>query len=143
MSQRRESLLPQRQNTILLDSYDTPTDGFTVYIDVQSPIRLNQIEALMRELAVGGLKCFAFSEIKDTHWVPPIREILLSVSTSELLVTAERRDTELVCHWSGTTEDWLDSADKIREMARYGMPCHQYFEDSNIENPTVKLAFLE
>jgi hypothetical protein len=68
---------------------------------------------------------------------------LLSVSTAELLVTAERRNPELVCHWSATAEDWLDSADKLREMARSGTPCHQYFEDSNLKNPTLKIAFLE
>jgi hypothetical protein len=143
MSQRRDRLLPQRPNTILLDSYDSPTDGFTIYIDVQSPTRLNEIEGLMRDLAAGRLKSFAISELMDTHWIPPLREILLSVSTAELLVTAERRKPELVCNWSGTAEDWLDSADKIREMAHFGRPCHQYFEDSNLENPTLKIAFLE
>jgi hypothetical protein len=97
----------------------------------------------MRDLAAAKLECFAFSELTDTHWIPPLREISLSVSRAELLVTAERSNAGLVCHWSGTTEDWLDSADKIREMARFGGPCHQYFEDSNLENPTLKIAFLE
>jgi hypothetical protein len=136
-------LLSQRANTILLGSYDSPTEGFTIYIDVQSPTRLNEIEGLMRDLAAGKSRSFAFSELTDTHWIPPLREILLSISTAELLVTAERRKPELVCHWSGTAEDWLDSADKIREMACFGTPCHQYFEDSNVEDPTLKIAFLE
>lgn len=143
MSQRRERLLPQRQNTILLDSYNSPTDGPTIYIDVQSPFRLNELEALMRNLANGKSKGFAFSELTDTYWVSPIRDILLSVSSSELLITAEKKGGEVVCHWSGTIDDWLDSADKVREMARSDSPCHQYFEDRNVKNPTIKLAYLE
>jgi hypothetical protein len=95
MSQRRERLLPQRQNTILLDSYNSPTDGPTIYIDVQSLARLNEIEALMRDLAAGKSKCFAVSELTDTYWVPPIREISLSISKSELLVTAQQNGEEL------------------------------------------------
>jgi hypothetical protein len=125
----------------LLDSYNSPTDGPTIYIDVQSLARLNEIEALMRDLAAGKSTYFAFSELTDTYWVPPIREILLSISKSELLVSTEQDGADLVCHWSGTAEDWLDSADKVRELARG--PGHQYFEDRNLENPTVKLAYLE
>lgn len=143
MSQRRERLLPQRQDTILLDSYNSPTDGPTIYIDIQRLARLNEIEALMRDLAAGKSKGFAFSELTDTYWVPPIREILLSISKTELLIATEQDGAELVCHWSGTAEDWLDSADKICEMARSGEPCHQYFEDRNVQNPTIKLAYLE
>ena len=143
MSQRRERLLPQQQNTILLDSYTSPTDGATIYIDVQSLARLNEIEDLMRDLAFGKSKCFALSELAETYWVPPIREILLSISKYALLVTTEQDGAALICHWSGTAEDWLDSADKVREMARSGEPCHQYFEDRNPENPMLKLAYLE
>lgn len=143
MSQRRERLLPQRQNTILLDSYNSPTDGPTIYIDVQSLARLNELEALMRSLESGRSKSFAFSELTETYWVPPIREILLSVSKSELLTRAKKNGAEIVCHWSGTVEDWLDSADKVRVLALSGTPCHQYFEDRDMKNPTVKLAYLE
>ena len=140
-SRRCESLLPQRQNAILIDSYTSQTDGATIYIDFQSLARLNEIEALMRDLASGKSNCFALSELAGTYWLPPIREILLSISKSGLLVSTEQDGADLVCHWSGTAEDWLDSADKVRELARG--PGHQYFEDRNLENPTVKLAYLE
>lgn len=143
MSQRREELLPQRPNTILLDSYTSPTDGPTIYIDVQSLARLNEIEGVMRGLASGKFNHLALSELSETYWVPPMREIVLSISRSEILVTSVQDDSDLVCHWSGTVEGWLDSADKVHEMARFARPCHQYFEDTNPENPTVKLAYLE
>ena len=141
MSQRREWLLPQQQNATLVDSYTSSTDGPTIYIDIQSLARLNEIEVLMRDLASGKSKCFALSELTDMYWVPPIREILLSISKAELLVTTKQDGDKLVCHWSGNAEDWLDSADKVRELA--SGPGHQYFEDRNLENPTVKLAYLE
>ena len=124
MSQRRERLLPQRQNAILVDSYTSPTDGPTIYIDIQSLARLNEIEALMRDLASGKSKRFALSELTDMYWVPPIRQIVLSISKSGLLVTTKQEGDNLVCHWSGNTEDWLDSADKVHQMARFNEPCH-------------------
>jgi|GEM_PF-5385224 len=143
MSRRRDRLVPGQPSTIVLDSYVSSTDGPTIHIDVHSLSRLNELEATMRDLASGKLQRVALSQFEDTHWVPPLREIVLSLSTGEANVVNEQRGEQLVCTWMESAEGWLESAEKVAHMGECGMPCHQYFEGRHHDTVTVELAYLE
>jgi hypothetical protein len=143
MSRRREQLAHGQLNTIVFDSYVSATDGPTIRIDVHSLSRLSELESAMRDLATGRLQRVDLSRFEDTHWVPPLREIVLNLSTGEGNVVNKQRSEQLVCTWMESAEGWQESAEKIAHMGKSGKPCHQYFEGRHHDTVTVELAYLE
>jgi hypothetical protein len=142
MSRRRDELVPDQPNIVVLKSYAQP-DGPTIHIDVQNLARLNELEALTRNLASGKLQQVLLSRLADAHLVPPLEEVVLAISERGSNVTNERRGGRLVCKWTESAEGWLESADKIAVMAASGKPCHQYFEAPHADSVTIELAYLE
>ena len=142
MSRRRDELVPDQPNIVVLESYVQPA-GPTIHIDVQSLARLNELEALARNLASGASQQVLLSHLADVQWVPPLKEVVLAVSERGSNVRKERRDERLICKWTASAEGWLESAEKIAVMAASGEPCHQYFEGPHADSVTIELAYLE
>jgi hypothetical protein len=143
MSRRRDELVPHQPNVVVLESYVSSSEGPTIHIDVQGLARLNELEALMQNLASGKLQRVLLSHIADAHWVPPLEEVVLNVSEKDSSVSNENRGDRLVCKWTESAEGWLESAEKIAAMVASGKPCHQYFKGSHADTATIKLAYLE
>jgi hypothetical protein len=142
MFRRRDELVPDQSNIVVLESY-VQSDGPTIHIDVQSLARLNELEALTRNLASGKLQQVLLSHLADAHWVPPLEEIVLAVSERGSNVSNERHGERLVCKWTESAEGWMESAEKIAAMAASGEPCHQYFEGRHADSVTIELAYRE
>lgn len=149
MSRLREELAPDQPNVIVLDSL-TSRSGPTMHIDVQSLTRLKQLKAIMRKLARGEAQQVALSEPGDTHWVSPLRDIILTVGPSWVTprIRYEERGEELACKWTSSIQEWLDSADLMAAMIARGSPCHQFFGDrhaalGHADSVTIEIAFLE
>jgi hypothetical protein len=143
-------LLPDQPNVIVFDSVTCQSLGPTIHIDVQSRTRLNELEAIMRKLAGSELQQVAISALKDTHWVPPLANIVLTVGPSwgTPRVRYEKRGEQVACKWTNSTEGWLDSADETAAMIASGSPCHQYFGDRHAllgraDSVTIEIAFME
>ncbi|MGC1650527.1 MAG: hypothetical protein WA741_32290 [Candidatus Sulfotelmatobacter sp.] len=68
MSRRRDELVPNQSNVVVLESYVSSSEGPTIRIDVQSLARLNELEALLRSLASGKFQRVLLSHIVDAHW---------------------------------------------------------------------------
>ena len=143
MSRRRDELVPDQPNIVVLESYVSSSEGPTIHVDVQSLARLNELEALMQNLASGKLWRVLLSHIADAHWVPPLEEVVLTVSERDSNVSNEHRGERLVCKWTESAEGWLESAEKIAEMVASGKPCDQYFKSSHADSVTIELAYLE
>jgi hypothetical protein len=65
MSRRRDELVPHQPNVVVLESYVSSSEGPTIHIDVQGLARLNELEALMQNLASGKLQRVLLSHIAD------------------------------------------------------------------------------
>jgi hypothetical protein len=143
MSRRREQLVPGQPNVILFESYVCRGNDERVHIDVQSEARLNELEALTRKLSTGEVKTIHLSEIEGAHWVPPLADVVLTVSARGSDVRNRRRGERLVCEWRESLEGWLESTEKIVVMIASTTPCHQYFEGPDADSVTVELAYLE
>jgi hypothetical protein len=63
MSRRRAELVPDQPNVVVLESYVSSSEGQTIHIDVQSLARLNELEALIQNLASGKLQRVLLSRI--------------------------------------------------------------------------------
>jgi hypothetical protein len=100
MSRRRDELVPDQPNVVVLESYVSSSEGPTIHIDVQSLARLNELEALIQNLASGRLQRVLLSHIADAHWVPPLEEVVLTVSERDSNVSNENRGERLVCKWT-------------------------------------------
>jgi hypothetical protein len=124
MSRRRNELVPDQPNVVVLESYTSSSEGPTIRIDVQSLARLNELEALIQNLANGKSQRVLLSHIPAAHWVPPLEEIVLTVSEKDSNVSNENRGERLVCKWAESAEGWLESAEKIAAMVASGKPCH-------------------
>lgn len=142
MSRRREELAPGLPGVIVMESY-VASDRPTIHIDVQDLARLNELESAMRSLASGNSQSVELSQLKDAHWVAPLKEILLIASEQGADIKNEDRGERLVCMWTESIEGWLESAEKLTAMAAFGKPCHQYFDGSHADSVTIELAFLE
>ena len=143
MSRRRDELVPDKPDVVVLESYLSSSERPTIHIDVQSLARLNELEALVQNLASGKLQRVLLSHIADALWVPPLGEVELTVSERDSNVSYENRGEHLVCKWIESTEGWLESAEKIAAMVASDRPCHQYFTSRHAASVTIELAYLE
>jgi hypothetical protein len=143
MSNRRQQLLPNRPHVIVFDEYENSAEGPTIRVDIQSASRLRELEAIFSKLAVGDLHQIALSTLPDGHWVPPLREMFLAVSSHSEVVMSGTNDSGFVCNWTETLEGWLESAEKVAAMAESQRSCHQYFDGLGHNNVTVQVAYLE
>jgi hypothetical protein len=150
MSLRREELVPGRPEVIVFDSLTSRSTGPTIHIDFQSLTRLHQLEAIMRKLASRAAQQIPLAELGDTHWVPPLIDIVLAVGPNCVTpgIRYEKRGEGLACTWTNSVEGWLDSADETAVMITHGGPCHQYFNDRHAilgqaDCVTITIAFLE
>jgi hypothetical protein len=145
MSRRREELVAGQPNIIVLENY-VGSDGVTIRIDIQSLVRLNELEAIVRNMASGKFKKIGLSGLKETHWVAPLQEIVLTLSERNLgfkNIKNEDRGQKLICRWTEEPEGWLEAAEKIAFMAASDKPCHQYFRGWQADSVTIELGFLE
>jgi len=142
MSRRREQLAPGQPNVIVFESYVSTGDDVTVHIDVQSKARLSEFEAITRKLSTGELKTIHLSEIEAAHWVVPLADVVLTVSTRSD-VRNRRRGERLVYEWRESVEGWLESTEKIAVMIASTTPCHQYFGGPHADSVTIELAYME
>lgn len=128
---------------IVFESYVCRGNDVRVHVDIQSEGRLNELEAITRKLSIGELKTIHLSEIDGAHWVPPLADVVLTVSARGTDVSNHRRGGRLVCEWRESLEGWLESAEKIAVMIASTTPCHQYFEGPHADSVTIELAYLE
>ena len=107
----------------MFESYVVSGDDVTVYIDVQSEARLSELGAITRKLSTGEVKSAHFSEMKDTHWVPPLADVVLTVSARSSDSRNRLLGEQVVCQWTETVEGWLESAED-RSLANlcYALP---------------------
>lgn len=143
MSRRREELVPGQPNVILFECYVCRGNDERVHIDVQSKVRLNELEALTRKLSTGEVKTIHLSEIEGARWVPPLADVVLTASARGSEVRNRLRGERLVCEWRESLEGWLESTEKIAVMIASPTPCHQYFEGTYVDSVTIELAYLE
>ena len=150
MSRRREELVPDKANFIVLESYLSSSEGPTIHVDVQSVGRLTELEAIMRSLGGGMSPEVRLSALADTHWVAPLIDVVLSVGSAWATprIRYDEHGEQLVCKWTDSLEGWIDSADKTAAMTASGKPCHQYFSDRHAalrhtDLVTVEIGFLE
>jgi hypothetical protein len=136
-------LVPDQPHIIVLDKYENSAEGPTIRIDIQSASRLNEMGVVFRKLANGELHEVALSELADVRWVPPLREVLLTVSGRGGIVVSGSSNDGLVCKWAESREGWLESAEKVTAMAESGRPSHQYFQGLCRDDLTVEVAYLE
>jgi len=99
MSRRRDELVPGQPNVVVLESYGSSAKEPTIRIDIQSLARLIELEALMQNLASGNLQQVLLSNIEDAHWVPPLQEVVLTVSEKDSNVSNDHHGEHLVCKW--------------------------------------------
>lgn len=143
MSRRREQLVPGKPNVVVFESYLSSRNDATVHIDVQSEARLNELEAIARKLSTGEVKTVHLSEIEDAQWVPPLADVVLTISARSSDVRNRRRGEQVICEWAESVEGWLESTEKIAVMRASVMPCHQYFEGPHADSVTIELAYME
>jgi hypothetical protein len=143
MSRRRDELVPNQPNVVLLESYVSSSEGPTIRIDVQSLARLNELEALLQTLASGKSQRVLLSHIVDAHWVYPLEDVELTVSERNSNLSYEHHGERLVCKWTESAEGWLESAEKITAMVASGKPCHQYFTSGHANSVSIELAYFE
>jgi hypothetical protein len=87
------------------------SSGPAIHIDVQSLARLNELETIMRSLATGRSQRVLLSELADTRWVPPPREVVLTSAEATPDTRFEEHGEQLICKWTDSTEGRLESAD--------------------------------
>jgi len=143
MPRRREQLVPGRPNVIVFESYVSSRNDASVHIDVQSEARLNGLEAIVRKLSTGEVKTVHLSDLEDAHWVPPLADVVLTVSARSSDVRNRRRGEQVICEWTESVQGWLESTEKIAVMRASVMPCHQYFEGPHADSVTIELAYME
>jgi|SRR5215471_21283169 len=143
MSQRRVQLVPGKPNVIVFESYVSSRNDVTVHVDVQSEVRLTELEAIARKLSTGEVKTVHLSDLEDTHWVPPLADIVLTVSARSSDVRNRRGGEQVICEWTESVEGWLESTEKIAVMGASVRPCHQYFEGPHADSVTIELAYME
>jgi len=143
MSRRREELVPHQPNVVVFDSLVSQSLGPTVHIDVQSIARLKELHAIMLRLAGGASTQVFLSQIGDSHWIPPLVEVVLSTSGRRPQTKYEHRGEQLICKWTDSTEGWLESAEKTGAIWATGKACHQYFKGWQSDSVTIRLAYLE
>jgi hypothetical protein len=143
MSRRREELAPGKPNVIVFESYVASGDDATVHLDFQSEPRLSELEAITRKLSSGEIKILHLSEMEDAHWVPPLTDVVLTVSTRSSDSRNRRLGEQVVCEWTETVEGWLESTEKIAVMRTSATPCHQYFGGPHADSVTIELAYRE
>lgn len=143
MSRRREQLVAGKPNVIVFETYVSSRNEVRVHIDVQSETRLNELEAIARELSRGGVKAVHLSSLGDAYWVPPLADVVLALSARGSDVRNRRRGDQVICEWTESVSGWLASAEKMAAMRTPVMPCHQYFEGPHPKSVTVELAFME
>jgi hypothetical protein len=150
MARRREELVPGQPDVIVFDSFTSRSLGPTIRIDVQSLTRLNELESIMRKLGSSESQQVLLSELGETHWVPPLADVVLIVvpSWATPRIRHEERGKELTCQWTNSIEGWSDSADEAAAMIANGSPCHQYFSDRHAvlghgDSVTIELAYMK
>jgi hypothetical protein len=143
MSQRREQLVPGKPNVIVFESYVSSGNDTTVHVDVQSEVRLRELEALARSLSTGEVKTVHLSDLDDTHWVSPLADLVLTISARSSDVRNRRCGEKVICEWAETVEGWLESTEKIEVMANSVKPCHQYFEGPHADSVIIEIAYME
>lgn len=143
MSRRREELVPGQPSFIVFDSFDSPSLGPTIRIDIQSLVRLNELERLLRNLADGRSQQVQLSEMSDTLWLPPLKGVVLTVAEATPQTKYEKSGDQVTCNWTDSTEGWLESADKTAALAASGKPCHQFFKGWHANSVTITIAFME
>lgn len=131
MSRRGDELVPHQPNVVVLESFVSSSEG-TIHIDVQSLARLNELEALTRNLASGRLQQVPLSHLSDAHWVPPLEEVVLAVSERGSNVRNERRGERLVrdgqnqpkAGWSRLRKSlqWWRPASLVTNISKPHMP---------------------
>lgn len=143
MLRRREQLAPGKPNVILFDSYVVSGDDATVHIDIQSEARLSELEAITRKLSTGEVKTVHLSEMEEAQWVPPLADVVLTVSARSSDSRNRRLGERVVCQWTETVEGWLESTEKIAVMRASVTPCHQYFGGPHADSVTIEVAYRE
>ena len=150
MSRRREELALGQPNMIVFEDCLSKSDGPMLRVDIQSAARLHELETVMRTLAAGKTQRVPLSQLADTHWVPPLVDIVLNVGPSWATprIRYEERGEKLACIWTNSIEGWLDSADETAAMTASGGRCHQYFTDrhallDHADSVTLELAYME
>ena len=143
MSRRREQLAPGKPNVIVFERYVVSGDDVTVHIDVQNEARLSELEAITRKLSTGEVESIHLSEMEDTHWVPPLADVVLTVSARSPDSRNRRLGEQVVCQWTETVEGWMESTEKIAVLRTSVTPCHQYFGGPHADSVTIELAYRE
>jgi len=127
----------------MFESYVCSHDDLRVHVDVQSEARLVELEAITRRLSTGELKTIRLSELRETHWVSPLAEVVLAVSARGSDVRNRQRGSQMFCEWSESKNGWLESAEKIAQLRVFNGPGHQYFEGPHADSVTIELAYKE
>jgi hypothetical protein len=150
MSRRRNELVPDQPRVVVLESYVSSSEGPTIRVDVQTGARLDELETIMRNLASGGSSRVLLSQLGDTHWVYPLKDVVLAVGPKWATprISYVKHGEQLLCEWTDSPEGWLDSADKTAAMTASGNPCHQYFSGRHAalrqaDSVSIEIAFLE
>jgi hypothetical protein len=127
----------------VFESYVVSGDDATVHIDVQSDARLSELEAITQKLSTGEVKTIHLSEMEDAHWVPPLADVVLTVSARNPDSRNRRLGEQVLCEWTESVEGWLESTEKIAVMRTSATPCHQYFGGPHADSVTIELAQRE
>jgi hypothetical protein len=143
MSKRRSDLVPGQTNVIVFESYFPSAQRLTIRIDIHSSDRLKELEVLTRKLATGVAQQIFLCELQESHWVRPLRDIILDISSRDYQTRVDHRGEQLICIWQDTKDGWLEAAEKIGALIAVGNPGHQYFQGRHSNSVEIELAYLE
>lgn len=143
-------MIAQAEGEVILIDYYEGAFGWTIRIDLKSPVSLGELRRLYRELADQRRLTVT---LKDADVLQGVKIGMTGMNALRLAVLRQseplkvlRRETTmdgLVFHWSRSALGWAEVAELLDPMCQDPSPAHQYLTREGVDDALVELAYLE